>query len=150
VHPDVTTGGKYWQEGVAGLIAPAALDAASARIRCGCRVQTQPVRDSILKGQALGCTSRESSIVFPDGSSLIQVSLPIGSIPVRLVRSGGEEHQELGLDGPECLDDLVAQRVRRPVHDQIWTVCLERHAPAAEILKEKGRSHSTTLLRSGT
>ena len=54
VHPDVTVRSEHLQERVPGLIAPAALDAAAVRIRCKCRVQAEPVRDGILKGEALG------------------------------------------------------------------------------------------------
>ena len=51
VHPDVTARGEHRQEGgVAGLIAPAALDAAAARVGSGCRVQSR--LNSVWRGQA--------------------------------------------------------------------------------------------------
>ena len=65
VHPDVTARGKHRQERVVGLVAPAALDTASTRVGCGCRVQAEPVCDSILKGEALGFSSRELALLFP-------------------------------------------------------------------------------------
>jgi len=40
-------------------------------------VQAEPVCDSILKGEALGFSSRELALLFPDGDALVVNGLPV-------------------------------------------------------------------------
>ena len=100
LYPHVTAWGEDWQELVAGLIPRTAVHAPMAWIGGRGRVQAQPMRYGILHRETFGVLARETTILLSDGGSLLDICLPIITVPELTRRTGREEDEEFSLQGP--------------------------------------------------
>jgi hypothetical protein len=81
MDPDMPTYGEHWDEAVGSLLTRVAVDAPATRVGGRHGVQAQPMRDSIVKSEALSLVAGEATGVLADRSTLLEVGLPIVSRP---------------------------------------------------------------------
>lgn len=149
MHPSLTATCEHRKERIAGLLRQITMDAATSRIRGRIRVQSKPLRDRFLKGKVLGFSTRQSSVKFVNGSTLVKVRMPVLGMLALPVLQRSDQLQKIRLLGLNRGHNLIREGSCRAIDDQLFTFSLNHHAAPAKLPEKRSRLHRTTRRRCG-